>query len=263
MRSSRESGQILLITILVMATIVTVVFTISFTSRTNTQTTKLEEESQKTLAAAEASIQVALKKKASSTLGSGELSSITNFSGGATVSTGSATTTFLSPSIEKDGEYTFYLGAYTAATPPTFGASAAEDIRICFGTSGNQPALDISIIKAAAPKIRRYAVDPQSRIANVTTGTAGCAGNTTGTTFAYSYVLPGAEVGTDARLLIVKTLYASSQLLFVRASGTTAFPSQGSLIQSSATSNTSGVTKKIQLFQSHPQIPAEFFTTVL
>lgn len=263
MRRSRESGQILLITLLIMATIVTVVFTISFTSRTNTQSTKLEEENQKALAAAEASIQVALKKKASTTLGSGDLSGITNFTGGATVSSSGAATTFASPSIEKDGEYTFYLGAYTAGTPPTFGASATEDIRICFGTSGNQPALDIAVIKTNAPKIRRYAVDPQIRIANVTTGTAGCSGNPTGTTFSYSYVLPGAEIGTDARMLIVKTLYASTQLLFVRASGTTPFPSQGSLIQSSATSSTSGVTKKIQLFQSHPQIPVEFFSTIL
>ncbi|MBI1862574.1 hypothetical protein HYS00_00470, partial [Candidatus Microgenomates bacterium] len=69
MKSTKESGQILLITLLVMATIVTVVFTVSFTSRTTTQTTKLEEENQKALAAAEASIQVALKKKTSNTLG--------------------------------------------------------------------------------------------------------------------------------------------------------------------------------------------------
>lgn len=264
MKNARESGQILLITILVMATIVTVIFTISFAGRTNTQNTKLEEENQKALAAAEASIQVALKKKASTTLGSGELSSISNFSGGATVSAGASATSFTSPSIEKDGEYTFYLGTYTAGTPPTFGASAAEDIRICFGNSGSTtPALDIAVIKAGAPKIRRYAVDPSARIANTTAGTAGCAGNNTSVTYSYSYTIPGAEIGADARLLIVKSLYASTQFLFIRASGVTPFPSQGSLIQSTATSSTSGVTKKIQLFQSHPQIPSEFFSTIL
>ncbi|MBI1862897.1 hypothetical protein HYS00_02140, partial [Candidatus Microgenomates bacterium] len=174
-----------------------------------------------------------------------------------------ASTSFISPSIEKDGEYTFYLGAYTAGTPPTFGTSAAEDIRLCFGSSGNQPALDIAVIKSGAPKIRRYVVDPQSRIANVTTGTAGCAGNTTSTSFSYSYTIPGTEVGTDARLMIVKTLYSSTQLMFIRASGVTAFPSQGTIIQSSATSANSGVTKKIQLFQSYPLIPVEFFSTIL
>lgn len=266
MNKSKEAGQILLVTILVMATIITVVFTVAFSSRTNTQSTKLEEESQKALAAAEASIHVALKKKQSNTFsGSGELSSFSSsFSGGATIGAGSASTTFASPSIEKDGQYTFYLGAYTAGPPPTFGISAAEDIRICFGTTGTVPALDIAIIKANAPKIRRYAVDPSTRIGSgVSTGTAGCSGNPTAQTYAYSDVIRGDEIGTDARLLIVKTLFSSTQLLFVRASGSTPFPSQGSIIQSSATSSTSGVTKKIQLFQSHPQIPVEFFSTIL
>lgn len=262
MKSNRRSGQILLVTLLVMATIVTVVFTISFSARTNTQTTKLEEENQKALAAAEASIQVALKKKTSTTLGSGELSSLSTFSGGATVNAGSTATSFTSPSIEKDGEYTFYLGAYTTGNPPIFGASVADDIRICFGTSGTAPALDIAIVKANAPKLRRYAVDPQSRISNVSSGTAGCTGNPTANTFSYSYVIPGAEIGTDARLLIVKTLYNSTQLLFLHTTGSS-FPPQGTLIQSSATSSTSGVTKKIQLFQSYPQIPTEFFSTIL
>jgi hypothetical protein len=246
-----------------MATVVTVVFTMSFASRTNTQTTKLEEENQKALAAAEASIQVALKKKQGNSLGSGELTSISNYSGGATFNSATASTTFASPSVEKDGEYTFYLGAYTAGTPPVFGASAAEDVRVCFGSSGNQPALDIAVIKANAPKIRRYAVDPLNRISNVTTGTAGCAGNPTGVTYSYSYTIPGTELGTDARLMVIKPLYASTQLLFIRATGSTTFPSQGTIIQSTATSSTSGVTKKIQLFQSYPQIPIEFFSTIL
>lgn len=258
-----RAGQVLLILLLVMATVVTVVFTVSFTSRTATQTTKLEEENLKALAAAEASIQVALKKKAGTTLGSGELSNITNFSGGATFSPATTSTTFTSPSIERDGAYTFYLGNYTIGTPPTFGASTAEDIRICFGTSGTQPALDITIIKSGAPKIRRYSVDPQSRITNATTGTVGCLGNPTSTSFAYSYTLPGTEIGADARFLFVKTLFSSTQLLFIRASGSTAFPSQGTIIQSSATSTNSGVTKKIQLFQSYPQILVEFFSTIL
>lgn len=263
MKHPRESGQILLITILVMATIVTIVFSVSFSARTNTQTTKLEEENQKALAAAEASIQVALKKRTNTTLGSGELSNIPNFQGGASFNPATASTTFLSPSIERDGEYTFYLGSYTEGTPPTFGSSVADDVRICFGSSGGQPALDIAVIKANAPKIRRYVVDPSSRITNATTGTDSCAGNTTSTSFARSITIPGSEIGTDARLLIIKVLYSSTELLFVRASGTTPFPAQGTLIRSSATSSTSGVTKKVELFQSYPQVPMEFFSTIL
>jgi hypothetical protein len=261
--NATRAGQILLITMLVIATIASVVFSAAYTSRTNTQTTKLEEENQKALAAAEASIRVALKNRGSATLGSGELSSIAQFQGGAAIVPASSSMVFLTPSIEQDGEYTFYPAPYTAGSPPLFGPSAANDIRICFGSTSTPPALDIGIIRVSDPKIIRYAVDPQRRIANVTTGTAGCAGNTTPVSFSRSITISGAELGTDARFIMVKVLFSPTTLLFVRASGTTPLPPQGTLIQSTATSNNSGVTKKIDLFQSYPQIPIEFFSTTL
>ena len=54
MKSKR--GQILLITVMVLATIMTVVLSVSFQSVTETQTTKLEEDSQNALAASGAAI---------------------------------------------------------------------------------------------------------------------------------------------------------------------------------------------------------------
>ena len=56
-----KRGQILLITVMLLATVMTIVLSVSFKSVTETQITKLEEESQKALAAAEAAIEVALK----------------------------------------------------------------------------------------------------------------------------------------------------------------------------------------------------------
>jgi hypothetical protein len=52
-------------------------------------------------------------------------------------------------------------------------------------------------------------------------------------------------------------MYNSSKLFF-SAPGN--FPIQGKTVSSTATTTT-GVSKKVTLFQSYPQIPAEFFTT--
>ena len=51
--NKNEKGQVLLITIMLLAAAVTVVMTIAFNSTTETQITKLEEDSQKALSAAE------------------------------------------------------------------------------------------------------------------------------------------------------------------------------------------------------------------
>ena len=83
-----NSGQILLITVMLLATVMTIVLSVSFKSATDTQITKLEEESQKALVAAESAIEVALKNNSTAILGpegSADLSSITGFSGTATI----------------------------------------------------------------------------------------------------------------------------------------------------------------------------------
>ena len=110
-----QKGQILLITVMLLATVMTIVLSISFKSVTETQVTKLEEDSQKALAAAESAIDVALKENATAYLGSGSLTSITGFTGQATFDT-TTSTKFISPSIVKNGAYTFYLGDYNSTT---------------------------------------------------------------------------------------------------------------------------------------------------
>ena len=100
-----KKGQILLITVMLLATVMTIVLSISFKSVTETQVTKLEEESQKALSAAESAIDVALKENQNVTIGAGSLSSITGFSGNATINS-TASKTFTTPSIPKNGSYT-------------------------------------------------------------------------------------------------------------------------------------------------------------
>lgn len=254
LRATRESGQILLILVMVMAIAITIVLTITFTTRTDTQLTKLEEESQKALAAAEAGIESSLKNNAS-------ISDITTLTSlGSNISSGSATiattgsTNFTSPKIVSGEAYTAYLGAYTAGSPPTYAASNNSDVTICFGDGSTVPALDIAVLKSSS--VLRFLADPGTNFGGsnkltVTTGPTGAC-----SAFAYSVTIPQASISTDSRLLVIRTFFASTKLLISQ----TNLPAQGKTVTSQATTTT-GVTKKVQLFQSHPQIPAEFFFT--
>ncbi len=247
-----RKGQILLITVMLLATVMTIVLSISFRSVTETQVTKLEEESQKALAAAESAIDVALKENQNVTIGAGSLSSISGFEGAATVES-LTSKTFTTPSIAKDSSYTFYLGDYNLTTK-TIGASTNQDITLCFESGSTNPAIEITLVKLSG--VKKYVIDPSSRITNASTGSSICTPNSS---YSVSYTVPGPDIGADGQLLLVRVLYSSTRLFFSRA---TDFPIQGRTISSQATSNTStGVSKKVVLFQSYPQIPGEFFTT--
>ena len=121
--NGKEQGQVLLIIVMLLATVITVVTTVSFKSTTDTQLTKLEQESQKTLAAAEAGIEKAVGTSLNNNtyLYSDNSVNLNNLSGIAldksqvTVSTQQGTE-FSSPTIQNGQEYTFYLSDYDTAT---------------------------------------------------------------------------------------------------------------------------------------------------
>jgi type II secretory pathway pseudopilin PulG len=254
-----KKGQILLITVMLLATAMTIVLSISFKSMTETKITKLEEESQKALAAAESAIEVVLKENTAATLGSGSLSSISGFSGGAAISS-TTSTTFTTPNIPKDAGYTFYLGNYDSNTN-TIDSSQTnppdQDITICFQSGATNPAIEVTLIKSSG--VKKYIVDPSSRITHASTGLS-CTPDSTN--YSYSITIPGdaaTGIGVDGKFLLVRVLYAPTKLLFARDIN---LPAQGRTVTSEVKSSTStGVSKKIIRFQSYPQIPAEFFTT--
>jgi len=247
-----KSGQILLITVMLLATVMTIVLSVSFKSATDTQITKLEEESQKALVAAESAIEVALKNNSTATLGSGSLTSITGFEGSATIDL-TTSTQFTTPSIPKDGSYTFYLGNYDVTTK-TIGASTNQNITLCFQSGTPNPAIEVTLVKSSS--VKKYVVDPSSRITNASTGSS-CTPDTTN--YSYSTNIPGSDISADGQFLLVRVFYTSTKLFFSASSN---FPIQGRTISSQATSSTStGVSKKVVLFQSYPQIPADFFST--
>jgi len=248
-----KRGQILLITVMLLATLMTVVLSVSFQSITETQVSKLEEENQKALAAAEAALEAALKQGAGTVIiGEGALSSLTDFTGSASVETATSNQ-FTTSSIIKDGSYTFYLENYDPVTKTFSGESLdTEDITVCFQSGTTIPALEITLVKDSG--VKKYVIDPDSRISNASTGSSICTPNTN---FNYSYSISGSNISTDSKLMEVRVLYAPTKLFISRSSD---MPLQGKTVVSEASTAT-GVSKKITLFQSYPQIPSEFFST--
>lgn len=249
---SKQGGQVLLITLILLAVVLTVVLSLSFKSTTETQITKLEEESQRALAAAEAGLEKSIRQATG-----GSFASLGLDMGGINLSESSVTfastqtNTFTTPYLQKDEQYTFYLGNYDPVGN-TFAASLAQDITICFNTASPNPALEITLLKGSA--IKRYVVDPDGRIAASAASAGACPTNSS---YTYSYVISSADIGNNATVLLARILYSGGKLFFSRSSN---FNLQGKTIVSEAKATT-GVTKVVQLFQSYPQIPTDFFVT--
>jgi hypothetical protein len=248
-RNKQIEGQVLLLSLMLIATVLTVFLSVSFKSTTETQITKLEEENQKALAAAEAGIEAALKTTSGSvSIGPGLSADLAGFSGNAQCST-LATTTFVSPRVTKDSQYTFYTSDYPGLTSYWNGS-----LNVYFKTETDAPVLEITQIKNDGSIVRNL-VDPGNQISSneeklTTTG----GGSLQGVSF--DYRLASSLSISNTKLIIVRVLSASTKLGF---SGSSVFPAQGKTCTSTANSTTS--TKKVTLFQSYPQIPAEFFIT--
>jgi len=243
-----KAGQVLLLSLMLIATVLTLFLSVSFKSTTETQITKLEEENQKALAAAEAGIEAALKTSGSVNIGSGLSADLAGFSGSAQCST-LTTNIFISPRVNKDSQYTFYTSDYPSLTSYWNG-----DLNIYFKTETDTPVLEIMQIKNDGSIIYNL-VDPGNQISsNEEKLTTTSGGSLQGVNFAYR--LASSLTISNTKIVIIRVLFASTKLGF---SASSAFPAQGKTCNSTASSATS--TKKVTLFQSYPQIPAEFFIT--
>lgn len=258
-----QTGQVLLITVMLLATVLTVVFAVSFKSTADTQSAKLEEESQKALAAAQAGIEEAIK---SGNIQSAQFSAlIPGFTGTATYDT-STSSTFVTPLLQQDEIYTFYLGTpANSSDQPDFSTIGAPyysgSIGFCFGTgSTSVSALELTFLRSDG-SVKKYLVDNANLSSDSTDNASSSVSSCpSGTSFTKYFSLSSAEVGSD-KLLVIRVLGAGTSTK-VGLVGSGIFKLQGKTIVSSATSST-GVTKKIELFQSYPQVPAEFFVTTL
>jgi len=253
--TTHQSGQVLLIVVMLLATVLTVVMSITFTSVTETQITKLEEESQKALSAAEAAIDAVLEKGSGSVAIGTDLN-ISGFSGEATIDETTSNTVFITPLIQKDEQYTFYLSDYKDAYANPYNGN----LTLYYGDQSSNCdniALEITLVYEDDYQMKKWVADTNkllgSTVSNI--GLPGSAFNNVN----FKCKTSAINIGTysKAKVMIIRSLFSPTKIGF---GGSVKIPVQGKTIVSTAKS-VSGVTKTIQLFQSYPQIPTEFFVT--
>jgi hypothetical protein len=111
----------------------------------------------------------------------------------------------------------------------------------------------------------KIVIDPSSAIKGSVTPTAQTSvlSDYSDTTFDYQYQLDQ-SVFAQTKLMLIRPLNSDSSIGLQTTSPFGAcsvnLPIQGKTVTSTA-NTTSGVTRKIELFQSYPQIPADFFIT--
>lgn len=282
-KKNLQKGQVLLIVIMLLATVSTIVMTMSFRSSTDTQITKLEIDSQKALAAGEAAIAKALQEAGTlkainqdNTLRTGTLQDLglDNLEG---IDMNNSTVTvsilqdsdFVSPTIRKDGIFLFYLTSYDYENN-SFGADYySNDLNIYFGSGSgysclqrNLPALELTFIHSAGgDQMERKILDPCNSGKYIggtnVNHTFDSGGQLEDTRFEYRIV--GVSVPAESKLLVVRSLYGETKIGFESTVGFELRP-QGKYITTDVETLT-GVKKKIQLYQSNPQIPSEYWVT--
>ncbi len=254
-KHNKKKGQVLLIAIMLVATVLTVIMTVAFNSTRESQNTKLEEDSQQALAAAQAGIEAALKQ------GSGNvgIASLGEFSSQGITGNAQITTVtskyFVTPLIQKDEEFTFYLTSYPLAAPLT---KWTGNLNMSFVSETGCPVVELTIVKADYSSQRLvYGSCAAPLLKNVPSNSI--TGITTFDDVTFQYKSSGPIGITDGILVIARSLNSQTRIAFEDAGGS-ALPLQGKTVISEAKTQT-GVTKKVQMFQSYPQIPSNFLTT--
>ena len=258
----RNSGQALLITIMLLAVALTVVLAMSYTSKTDVQLSKLEEENQRALAAAEAGIDALVNKSTGESIVISDLSSgLANFTGTAEKASVQQPQ-FTSPLLQANSHYMLYLSDYPGFLNPYNGNVSIyysnDQSKCTSATSGD--AIEITVISGSSYPytITRYLSDGGGRVVSGANDYLS-AGDYTIDGLGFKCKTKPISIFSvsNPKIMVVRSIFNPTRIGF---GGSSSLPAQGTVITSEA-KTPSGVTKKIKLFQSYPQIPLNFFAT--
>jgi hypothetical protein len=253
----KNSGQTLLIILLVMAVGLTIGLAVISRSVTDIRISRQEEESARVFSVAEAGIEEALKAQAVPP-------------GGITI--GGITATVQENPLGKGTEFAF-PGKYDAGdiqtlwlvehkedgTLDTNNKYSANSIDIYWGKEGGiTPALEVTLIyHQAGTKIMRWAIDPESRGNNFERVDQTGSFSVGGKTFKYKKTLSSLPCSTNICYALRLRLLYNDQPQILGVAGGSNFPSQGNCYESTATNPQTGVTRKVrqcQLYKAPPGI---------
>lgn len=267
MNSSAKSGQVLLITLLVLAIATTIGLSLIARSTTDLTISREAEESARAFSAAEAGIEESLLTGQSTgvkTLSAGQVSYT------ATVTDiGGAVGSYALPQRSVVGETdTVWLVNHLAdgSLDETFYYSSPT-ITVCWAPQPTTPALIVTIpyITGGSYQVAKVALDPDAGSRSPANGftAVGASGNGCDQSDVYSYTITFATLGinpADTLLALrIRPVYSDTQV-YVQ-SPSLALPQQGKRIESIGTTN-SGLTRRIVVQQPY-LAPSSIFDAVI
>jgi hypothetical protein len=282
---SNQSGQVLLMLILISSVLLTVGLSMSQVGVNETKISKLEEESKKAFQAAEAGIEQTIEdlKDSPNTPGIetpinlnqvNVTTKVTNSNADDPNSSIDDPRYFKTPLVKKDDQFTFFLTKYDPTSSDPWSTDIYNGNLNFYLNSNNKtncgagrdvPAIELTYIYGDTTfTTEKYMIDPLCNAFNepanriLTT-----VDNTSSIAFFSDFKQKTNETlninsGNNPKIIVARVLYSDTMIGFL---GDNPLKEQGKFITSTATSTSNNVTKKIELFQSLPQIPADFFVT--
>ncbi len=266
-RQNTQSGQALLIAILISSVLLTIGLSLTQITNQETKIAKLQEDSSRARAAAEAGIDYILDQEPEGIVQLADILPGNEDITGTAQITEETSPTFTTPIISKDVQYTFYLTGYDATTHQVIPGNFADNISInkvlptdSGSCSTNAFAVEVTFINMTEGIVARRLIDEEC---DIISGEAN-EQDINFTNLDPSDVIQTSSFSDDPHVMIVRIVapsanFEGAKLSVERGSGQD-WPSQGRYIVSEAITG-GNVIKKIKLFQSHPQFPTEFFVT--
>jgi len=258
--SKNQSGQALLIIVLVMVVALTVTLSLVSRSIINIRTSIDQANSQKALSAAEAGIERTLKSGTS--IASGSFENNTEYS--TTITQVSGSSGFLVNGgnlLLKDDGVNVWLTEYSTTNP--WQNPWAGTFRVHWGDNANpcnNAAIEVAIILGppSSPITTRTVLDPCQTRANNNNFTyvAPASSTVNNKNFTHYRDITIASGANEGLIMRVIPLYSSSFAAITRVSGDV-LPNQGTLITSTGKLETTE--RKVTLYQGYPELPAELF----
>jgi hypothetical protein len=255
-----QKGQILLIVVLVMVTVLTVGLSVAVRSITNERTSEEATNSEQAFSAAEAGIEQSLT---SDTAMTGTLSNNATYKTAIIKVSGAQFALNNDSPILTDESSDIWLSTYPGYTNPwsgTFNIYWGKSTDTCNTNESlnTMAALEVIILSGtpANPQMTRYLYDPCSSRQTSNNFTYVPAGtySVSGGNYAYSTPTITVNAGIYARVI---PLYAPSIVAIQNCGCNGGMPIQGTVIQSVGTS--SNTEREIQTYRYYPQLPPEIF----
>ncbi|HUQ85415.1 MAG TPA: pilus assembly PilX N-terminal domain-containing protein [Candidatus Limnocylindrales bacterium] len=262
-KKNLQSGQGLLIVILVMVIALTVGLSVAVRTTSNLRTSSDGENSERAFSAAEAGIELS---STSNLPNSSSLPNNTTYATTVTILSGNSLNLNNGTIVLKDEPVDIWLATYPTYSSPWTGTldinwGSATDTCDPIESNNTQSALEVVVISGSltTPKTTTYLLDPcSSRASSSNAEQISTAGdNINGTTYFRKKSIPI----TSGLIVRVIPLYSSTVIGVQKAAGDPDLPSQGTIITATGTSNETK--RKILSYKGFPKLPVELFPFVL